>query len=322
VHAEIPIAALLLVLVNVQHIHSQRPSTYTHQTAMACKSQLLTLGGLSAELRLEIWERYTAGVYLGGKTHKSCPNCEHLVDIMETGFTSDYTVDEYAEGRVIQPCPCSVDLVHPLLFGKVTAQQRSDLQRKAIIHQQRSAFYNARLDRRHFQHIETLILDETVFPIVDYYLDFLDAPGLKEVILPEDLGPGLGLSFTGSIPNHIEDCLANPDGPEDPHVANMLSLVKSDLSFYPWDEKFADMERRVQSGLKITSTYRYTAEVSEVLQWPFCGKNGGRRTLYKADELCGVCCSPPFPPFPSRIPKNGRIEPNVDRRGAVPEQCS
>lgn len=151
--------------------------------------------------------------------------------------------------------------------------------------------------------VQTLTLDETVFPAVQcgigflekYYYDDFETlfPELRKIILPEGLGDGLGLRFPSSLWMHIYHCLRNSDGPAALPDADCTELACSDLGGMAWYTPYHMTSQYIHArGISIVSTYRYTIDVAESFAWPFAAEDE-MRPLYYAK-----CCGVSFPIFP------------------------
>jgi hypothetical protein len=201
------------------------------------------------------------------------------------------------------PCPCNYHQLQPLLVSRRVHAELKRVMDKAPVVADYTAGRYMRLTPRLEHRIVELALDETVYPVISCRLgilgdvsfqDFLEVfPLLKKVIMPEGLGSGMGLRFPSHIPIHIASCLRSLGGPEEMPNADMLELVRSDLSGSDVYSDFLDFTESIVSaaGMEIVSTYRYNVTVSECWWWPF---ETSWEVYNKSFVGVSCCFSPPL----------------------------
>ncbi|ETI26370.1 hypothetical protein G647_03147 [Cladophialophora carrionii CBS 160.54] len=263
---------------------------------MADTPQTPTLLTVPTEIRLRIWESVFDRLhYFGGVSHDDCRNEnpprgyieEEPKEIVDKDLDNDVDLPP----KPLPPCPCNDRQLLPLYLCRQTYEEMKEALTKARITAEYTSNPVVELKPTFFGRIHTLILDETVFPILKFSPGVLDRvdyddiewvfPGLKRVVMPEGLGSGLGLRFPSSIPMHIYSCLRNREGPNGMPTADMTGIVRSDLSGHGFNERFHATEVVVRNaGIEVSSTYRYMIWASQILSWPF---NTDENDIYKGN---------------------------------------
>ncbi|KAJ9615382.1 hypothetical protein H2200_001457 [Cladophialophora chaetospira] len=255
---------------------------------MARPASFLTI---PAELRVMIWKLILPKVhYFGGYTHQRCPYYKKVED--ETNSK---------RSPRLPPCPCNDRQLRPLYLCKSLYNEMKYVLERAEIEAEYTSPIHCALKPSMCGQIRTLILDQTVFPVVECGIGFLKNrdyddfpklfPRLKKIIMPEGLGDGLGLRFPSSLPMHIYSCLRSRNGPDAMPNADCTEIVCSDLEGAGYELPFWEMDLIIhKQDVSVVSSYRYTIQVAEhvVLDWPFVPDLDDMREIYRAERRSDI----------------------------------